>query len=661
MSSNSFLSVSNIKYLINIMENVFVDKHNIRLSDTTINLKNIFFTIMRKIQDDPENQTLDMIQKNKLTLKIVKEIVKTELSTNIKVSHNMDTSLYPDRKQVYQNRQTNPSNLSGNSDVSAKMERIENTRKQENVKEVKSLGDINKVVMDQSFDEKEFEQKMKELTLNRDQFNDNLKQLYPEKKSFTTTQEHNHMKNDNTTDFIESRNRDMSVITNKPLDDIDPTLFFKENNKINTQNNMDQNLVPKTYQNLGELPLIKKENYHDSRLVKRFILINSYDRNWLHDKYRYEYKVKFSYNTNEILKIPYYDNNPTVPHTKTEKSDGIKNDFGWVDKNGTFYDAYDPSKPLTTNLDSEGKMIELGFEEVEVVVDQDASMIGTFKDIYSIKITNITIPADINSDYVYPRDNTTHNFNFNFPYILCNIDQFQDVYDGTDDTIRKSFCQLQYENYFQTPNGRGYLIMKPVQDEIKIFYPNPLSSLPTLNLSLTKPNGELLNTGEDGQSIFNISIYQLYYLKITTTTFFEKNAFCKGDFVRIKNFNLYQINSDISMENINKFNLFINRTELHTVHNSGEPNENGYYNNFYIKGPGYFDKMEGRFVIDQVLMDTLAKFNQHLVDNDFYQQSVVSGNTYENGYLLNMSLQNSISMTIEMYKPDSKIMIHEKI
>ena len=48
-----------------------------------LNVKNIFLTIMKKIENDPDNKTMDLISKNKLTLKIVKEIIKTNLSLNI--------------------------------------------------------------------------------------------------------------------------------------------------------------------------------------------------------------------------------------------------------------------------------------------------------------------------------------------------------------------------------------------------------------------------------------------------------------------------------------------------------------------------------------------------------------------------------------------------
>ena len=109
-----------------------------------------------------------------------------------------------------------------------------------------------------------------------------------------------------------------------------------------------------------------------------------------------------------------------------------------------------------------------------------------------------------------------YNYNFNFPYILCYIDEFQDIYDGTDNIIRKTFCQLQYHDYMKTPNGRGYVIFKPVQEEKKIFYPSYLSSLPTLNISLRKPNGELLDKSEDGLTVFHIAPEQNYYLKIRT-------------------------------------------------------------------------------------------------------------------------------------------------
>jgi hypothetical protein len=646
-----FSTVENIKKLIQIMNSVIKDKYNFDLTSGNLNIKEIFFTIMTRIDKDPNNQNMTLIEKNKLTLKIVKEIIKTKI--NLQPSQtNRDAEVYPDRKPVYDNRQVmNTSITKENCDVSEQMKIIENSRKSENITEIKQLGDINKTIYDNSYNDDEFKNKMVELESNREHMNSKFREMFPIK--------------DENNSYVEKRNTDISSILNKNPEDIDPTEFFKQNNKLNLEKSVDQNIVSPTYKNLAMSTLIPKESFHSSKLEKKYILINSYDRNWISDKYRYQYKVKFSYSSNEIVKIPFYENNPTVPYTKTEKKNGIKNDFGWVDKSGVFYNAYDITQPLTNNIDTDGKMIPLGYEDIEIVVDQDASMIGTFKDIYSISIKNVTIPTDIYQQFVNSSDDQhNYNYNYNFPYILCNIDEFQDVYDGTDDTIRKTFCQLQYDNFLKTPNGRGYIILKPVQNEVKIFYPNTLSSLPTLNLSLTKPNGELLNQSEDGQAILNISVYQTYYLKITTKTYFDKNAFYKGDYVRIKNCNIYQINSDISNDNVSYFNTFINRKEGHVVYESGEPNENGYYNSFYINGPGVFDNVQGRFVVNQPVLNTLSQFNQYLIDNEFFQgndETPSLSDSYENGYILNMSLQNSVSITVEMYKPDSIVMIHDKI
>ena len=644
-----------MKNLLGIITEFFKNKYNFDLSTSKINLKNVFFEIMKKIENDEQHATLDVIDKNKLVLKVVKEIILKEMN----VEFNRDINLYRNRKNILNDINTETSRLSSNHDIEQKMKQVENSRKAEQKKELKSFDDINKPINEQSYNESEFKTKMEELELNRTHFDNKLQELFPLDDK----------------EFIEKRNKDMSEILNKNPCEVDPKSFYQQNELLCKT---DQNIVPPTYQNLAMSTVIpnksKDDTFDNKTLEQKYILINSFDRNWIVDKHRYQYKVKFTFSTNDILRVPYYENNPTVPYTKTEKSQGIANTFGWVDKNGIAYPPYDSSKPLTDKTDIDGKPVELGFEEIEIVVDQDASMIGTFKDVYSIQIKNVTIPTEIfhmfsNSLNINNKNmdinEHNYNFNFNFPYILCNIDEFQNVYDGTDDTIRRSFCQLQYDNLIKTPNGRGYIILKPVQQEKKIFYPNTLSSLPTLNISLTKPNGELLNLSEDGLAIFNVSVHQTYYIQIVTSTYFDKDAFYRGDYVRIKNFNMYQISNTMTNDNIQMFNDFMNRKEGHVIYEIGEPNENGYYNSFHIFAPGSFDKYDGKFVVNTRLTDTLAIFNNTLIDNRFYENRNEEGRSlsdgYENGYILNMSLQNTISMTIEMYKPDSKIMKHDPI
>jgi hypothetical protein len=659
-----FLSVENMKYLIQIISTVFKDKYSQDV--TKLNVKNIFLTIMKRLDEDPENANLSILEKNKLTLKVVKEILKTKITNNNHTNNlNRDSQVYPERKTVFSELHSEVPSLSVNTDVSERMKVVEDLRLKENVKEVKKFEDINSTIEDQCLQEEEFKNKMKQMENDRIVMDDKLKKLFPQ--------------SDKQPEFVEQRNKDMSSILNKKMEDIDPTAFFKKSHTLNAKLEADQNIVPASYKNLAMSTIIPRDSDKSNyRLEKKFVLINSYDRNWVVDKYRYKYKVRFAYNTNSVLKVPYYANNPTIPHTKTEKSPGINNDYGWVDKNGIFHPAYDPL--LIGNTE------ELGYEEVEIVTDQDASMIGTFKDIYSIQITNVTIPTEIFNIFVNSSTNLNYspnkeyNYNFNFPYILCNIDEFQDVYDGTDDTIRKTFCQLQFHEFIKTPSGRGYIILKPVQQELKIFYPNSLSTLPTLNISLTKPNGELLNNNEDGLTILKIEQNQTYYFKIITKIYFDKDSFYSGDYIRIKNFNLYQIEQEYlvpgntlpsnknplynSEADVANFISFINRQEGHVINEIGDANDNGYYNHFYIFAPGELDKEHGRFKVDDKIMKTLANFNDSLTKNNFYTKidtTPSKSNEYENGHIINMSLQNSISMTIEMYKPDSKIMKNDKL
>lgn len=646
------------------MSEVMKNKYQQDVPVNNVRIKNIFLTIMKKIDLDPENIHLTLVDKNKLTLRIVREILKSEASmatkTNTATILNRDKDIHRERETTLHNYQPTSaisSSLMNNEDVQNKMNSIKESREIESSKKEQQHTWNGNQIEETCEPPNQFKDKIDELEMSRSDFDSKLQEMLG-----TTGANKN---------FVEQRNEDMSTILNKNPEDIDPTAFFKQNDAINQAQHLQHpqptNIeseqshqdVPSTYQNLAMATIIDKQPIHESRIEKKFVLINSYDRNWIVDKQRYKYKVRFAYSTNDILRVPYYENNPTVPHTKTEKSNGIPNDFGWVDRNGTFYPPYDPEQPLSSAMDADGRMTELGFEEIEIVVDQDASMIGTFKNIHSIQITNVSIPTEIFHTYINTPQldfakNPDYNFNFNFPYILCNIDEFQDVYDGTDDTIRKSFCQLQFHEFVKTPNGRGYIIMKPVQQEIKIFHPNPLSTLPTLNISLTKPNGELLNTSEDGLSILSIATYQSYYLKITTKTYFEKDAFYHGDYVRIKNFNLYQVTATMSRDAVEEFNRFINRKEGHVVYEVGTPNESGYYNSFHIFGPGSFDKRQGRFVVNATLTDTVSQFNNFLVENNYFDENTnTSLDEYENGFLLNMSLQNSISMTIEMFKPDS--------
>lgn len=628
-----FMSVDNLKYLIDVISSFFKDKYSIDFDKSKINLKNIFFEIMNKINNDSVNDDKNIMEKNKLALRIVKEILKNELNVSI----NRDSVVYPDREVIVNSLHSELPKSISNDDVKNKLEILENERKNENNTETPAFDDIHKSINDISISENDFKEKIKQLEMNREGISDtSVKETFVNDES----------------NYIENRNNNISDILNKDSSTVDPKKFFIQNEIINS---LKKNIYPSSYKDLS-LQQLNQDDI-DYYTDTKYVLINSLNRNWLVDKLRYKYKVRFSYSSNEIMKVKFFYNNRTIPFTKTQNYEGIPNINGWYYK-GKEYPKYNETEGptfLQNNIsdgyqkDSFGELLYIGEEDVEIIVDQDASMMGTFTNIKSISITNVTIPTEMVHSFVNTNENNFTNYSFSFPYILCNIEEFQDVYDGTDDNIRRTFCQLQFENYIKTPTGRGFVILKPVQNEVKLFYPTLLSTLPTLNISLIKPNGELINNTEDGIEILNITRYQKYYLKIQTKTFFEKDAFFKGDYILIKNFNIF--NFDLSSNNGNLFNQFINKETGHIIYEVGEPNDNGYYNSFHIFAPGVFNKQDGVFVEDSAALEVLREFNQYLSNTDRYNEKYLSN--YENGYVLNMSLQNSVSITIEMNKQDS--------
>lgn len=274
-----------------------------------------------------------------------------------------------------------------------------------------------------------------------------------------------------------------------------------------------------------------------------------------------------------------------------------------------------------------------------------------YKNIKSIKVTRVIIPMEIKemrSLHNVPKTFYNHEFRFGYPYLMLNIDEFSDVYDGTNDKIRKSFCHLIFDKCYQSPNGRGYIVLNTMQGEKKIFHPTPLTSLSKLSISIVKPNGEIFNDSKDEYKVFKVE-YEANnskYLKIVTCKYFDKNEFYRGDNIIINDFALQNVTPTMSDMAIREFNAFINRKEGHEIVEIGQPNDAGYFRTFYVLGPGAFDKTSGNFVIQPDLITNLNIFNNNF---DF------SCETTTNGAIINTSLQCTLSMKLQTVATDPNV------
>ena len=274
-----------------------------------------------------------------------------------------------------------------------------------------------------------------------------------------------------------------------------------------------------------------------------------------------------------------------------------------------------------------------------VAFNANKGFLGSYKNIRAIGVGKVVIPQEIiEHNSVLNLANKTqfdHEFSFSYPYLILRIDEFNDVYDGTNDEIRKSFCKLLYHRSYKAPNGRGYVILKPLQKEKKYFHPTPLSSLSRLSISLLKPNGFLLNKSADNYKVRKIyySSFNPHMYEVMTDVFFDRNEFFTGDTVVFKD---YKVTSTVDAQ---RLNIFINRPEGHEIIRIGTPNEHGFYRSFMIMAEGQFDRSTGKQETDQAIVTAMNTYNDTINFSQF---------TGFNGYIMNMSLQNTIGITLDV-------------
>jgi hypothetical protein len=614
-----FMSVDNLRALVNILEDFIKDKHG--LSTIQANIKEILFKIMLEMKK--KNITGTLLELNKAVLSratsIVKEIIHNE--NNMKGG---DAGLpYLSPPQI----STPPSSYSKNTENSSGI-----------------TQEYEKLMQNRIIEEKKPPMKMKPaLKIDALEKTDYMKKYENQinlRKLTTETDIHN-------PSIVRSQD-DVSAIVENPLpsnkelyEQKTPIEGFDEPEKSSIHQILDYGLpidISGT-----KLPSSSKPTIH-------YVTIDSSDRNWILNRNRYSFSVNLSHTTETIEKVPYFANNPTIPHSVTTVSNGLPNTNGWFSDNGTFYPPYNASDPS-------GQDVIIGYEEKIFVTNTNSYLLYKYQNISGIYATSVVIPIDAFKAPSHACSigeiSSTHSadghvLSFNFPYINLHIEEFNNVCDGTGDALRKSFCKLHYDCHYICPNGRGYIILKPSQNETKNFYPTYINSLPRLTISVTKPNGDLISNNLDGQAIMRI-LYDgtnRFYLQIVTSRYFEKNAYLPGDIVRIHNFKVHHIDECQDSNHIANFNNFINKENGHEVTGLGEPNDNGYYRTFYIRGPGSFDDSVGSFIPEDHLIEQLDIFNR------IYDYSQTPECEIVNGNIMNLSMQFTLSLTIQTMDPE---------
>ena len=229
-----------------------------------------------------------------------------------------------------------------------------------------------------------------------------------------------------------------------------------------------------------------------------------------------------------------------------------------------------------------------------------------YKNIRSIGIKRIIIPQEVHesasASLQYPRTGYNHPFSFSVPYVMITIDEISSVFDGTNDVVRRGFCQMIVDKHYHAPNGRGFFVLQTMQDEKKTFYPTPLSGLTRLTIGVRKPNGELYNMSTDDYKVVGVQHDDLnpHFLMLVMDKYFDKNEFSKGDIVRLRNFGSAGATATSAARRVIDY---INRYTGHVISEMGQPNTSGYYKSVFIRAPGAFDAVRG---VDATDIDAVA-------------------------------------------------------
>ena len=283
-----------------------------------------------------------------------------------------------------------------------------------------------------------------------------------------------------------------------------------------------------------------------------------------------------------------------------------------------------------------------------------------FRNVTSIAATCLVVPLEISEKKtlnMVPKNSFVHEYGLMYPYLLMHIDETSGGYVGTNTAVRHAFAKFVHESSYRSPNGRGYMIMRPMQGEEKTFRPAPLASFNSMSLQIQKPSGQLYNESFDDIGVVKLEheAWNEKYVKIVTDKFFDRNEFYIGDSILVRGFNI----------GIHEIDEFANRPEGHEIVELGKANAQGFHNNFYVQAPGKLDSRIGKIVTDSRALEALARYNEvcscecvcdATCSND--SQPVAPQETHEKlvGRLINASLQITAAFAVSTLEGDVSVL-----
>lgn len=293
------------------------------------------------------------------------------------------------------------------------------------------------------------------------------------------------------------------------------------------------------------------------------------------------------------------------------------------------------------------------------------SVTRSLKNITEISFTRLIIPMEVlqRKTTSAATDSRFYNqYGLTYPYLMLQVDELSPgMYEGFNKATQRCFTSFVYHREYRASNGRGFIVMQPLQDEKKEYRGAPLSALPRMTLRVVKPNGTLYNMAKDDNRI-DFLLYESInpiLLKIICKDFFDINEYAVGDLVQFKDFRLLSPEafvlavttaggvvsaSDFALyrAGVNALEEFMNRDEGHEIIMTGNPNASSFMNSFSVYMPRMLDKATGSLVLQKDIFDTINVMQSYL-------QQVTHANT---GKMINATLQVVVTMKVKTSSAD---------
>lgn len=269
------------------------------------------------------------------------------------------------------------------------------------------------------------------------------------------------------------------------------------------------------------------------------------------------------------------------------------------------------------------------------------------RNVVSVAVTRVVLPMESIKHQTVPGMTVCRtrgiggDSSFAYPYLVVHISELGSPYDGTNGVVRDAFCKLTYDTDYCSASGRGFIVLKPMQDEERVFAPTPLDSMSRLSIQLLKPNGTLFNNSIDNYEVVKIEYeaFNPHLVKIVLDKYFDAKEFAVGDSLVVKSMAF-----DGTAAALRRLEAFVNRPEGHEIIQLGDANDAGFFRTMYILAPGTLDQDVGRVINDSEALTELVNYNGQLT-------SVPVTGTAGNGKLINTTLQTVYAMRIKVLEP----------